>query len=204
MTNEELTNYYADLLILQYRGKPKAYDTVQAVIRALIVFNVMELMREGYSIDTAIGRQQDIIGKYLGVSRTITGIAIDRSYFWMIRYDQDPAVENRDGFALYGEDTGEIRWLSYAESALSLFDLTDEEYRTIQRLKIILNSSNLSTYNTDRLVNELFDGNVEFTDNGDMSINYTFPADQERLVTIAQSQGLIPRAMGVSLTINYV
>ena len=37
MTTKELVNYYANLLILQYRGKPKAYATIQATATPIII-----------------------------------------------------------------------------------------------------------------------------------------------------------------------
>jgi hypothetical protein len=36
-TDQELIDYYADLLILQYKQKPKAYATIQTIVKNVIM-----------------------------------------------------------------------------------------------------------------------------------------------------------------------
>ena len=74
MTTNELIAYYANLLILQYLGKPKAYATVQAFVSPAIMDQLPLLVRDAFILDTAIGVQLDTIGKYAGVVRTGYGI----------------------------------------------------------------------------------------------------------------------------------
>lgn len=71
MTNEELIEYYRNLLIIQYTSKPKAVDHVKAVVKILIILELLVSVENAYDIDTAIGVQQDILGKYLGISRNV-------------------------------------------------------------------------------------------------------------------------------------
>ena len=42
-------------------------------------------MRDGYNLNTAVGAQQDILGKYVGVNRVITGVDFTRQYFGFMR-----------------------------------------------------------------------------------------------------------------------
>lgn len=61
-------SYYSNLLILQYHDKPKAKATIEACV------NLMpdDLMREvlgGFDIETAVGKQLDILGEYVGTDR---------------------------------------------------------------------------------------------------------------------------------------
>lgn len=69
MTTLEIINYYANLLILQYVGKPKAYATIQAFATMPIMDQLPTQVQNAYNIDTAVGVQLDVLGKYVGVSR---------------------------------------------------------------------------------------------------------------------------------------
>lgn len=64
----EVDEYYANLLIMQYHNKQKARDTIKASTHAIpdeLVTNV----ENGFNVDTAVGKQLDILGKYIGADR---------------------------------------------------------------------------------------------------------------------------------------
>lgn len=69
MTTQELINYYANLLIIQYRGKPKAYATIQTLVEPVIMDQLPISVQAAFEISTAVGDQLDVIGKYVGASR---------------------------------------------------------------------------------------------------------------------------------------
>lgn len=76
MSTEELAEYYANLLIMQYRSKPKAYATVKAQVTPVFMDQLPTQVQAAYNIDDAVGVQLDVLGKYVGVSRngyTLTG-----------------------------------------------------------------------------------------------------------------------------------
>lgn len=204
MTNAELIQYYLNLLIIQYRSKEKASATIEALLESEIIFELISSVSGGYNIESAVGDQLDIIGKYVGVSRTITGTVFDRSYFHLIEYSETPPIAGKEGFAEYGDPAPDAQFRSYIEDNQSLYALTDAEYRIIIKLKIVQNSSNYSTKETDDLITDLFGTSVIFTDRQDMTISYIFPENQQRLVQIAQSQNLIPRAMAVGASVSFI
>jgi hypothetical protein len=72
MTDLLLQEYYSDLLILQFKGKPKAEATIKAVVKPIIIFELAEAVKNGYNIDTAIGVQLDVLGKYIGLRRALS------------------------------------------------------------------------------------------------------------------------------------
>ena len=76
--NTTLIEYYADLLIIQYKTKANASATITAIIKALMIYDIITDVKNGYSLDTAIGRQLDVLGKYTGVSRSIDGVDFTR------------------------------------------------------------------------------------------------------------------------------
>lgn len=79
-TTQDLINYYAGLLILQYVGKPKAYATIQTLVTPVIMDQLPTQVMNAYNLtgsDVAVGAQLDVLGKYQGVTRSGTGLAGD-------------------------------------------------------------------------------------------------------------------------------
>jgi hypothetical protein len=69
MTTDELKQYYADLLILQYRGKPRARATIEAFVDLAIMDQLPLIVASAFALGAAVGVQLDILGKYVGVTR---------------------------------------------------------------------------------------------------------------------------------------
>lgn len=69
MTDQQIIDYYANLLVLQYRGKPKAYATIQTLVTPVIMDQLPTQVLNAFSLNTAVGVQLDVIGKYQGVTR---------------------------------------------------------------------------------------------------------------------------------------
>lgn len=75
-TTNELAEYYADLLILQYLNKPKAWATVKGTVLPIIMDQLPLAVQDAFSVDGSEGVQLDVIGDYVGASRnayTFTG-----------------------------------------------------------------------------------------------------------------------------------
>lgn len=62
-------SYYSNLLILQYHNKPKAKATIENTV-ALLPDDLILEVGEGFDIETAVGKQLDILGEYAGVDRS--------------------------------------------------------------------------------------------------------------------------------------
>ena len=72
MTTQELIDYYADLLILQYLGKPKAYATIQTLVTPVVMDQLPVDVMNAFDLtgsNVAEGVQLDVLGKYVGASR---------------------------------------------------------------------------------------------------------------------------------------
>ncbi len=69
MTDTELKRYYANLLLLQYRGKTNAYATIQALVKPVIMNQLPLAVQSAFDLETAVGKQLDVVGKYQGVTR---------------------------------------------------------------------------------------------------------------------------------------
>lgn len=71
---QELIDYYVNLLIIQYKGKDKAEGMVGAFVEQAIINQLPLSIEDAYNIDTAVGKQLDIVGKYQDCSRVISGV----------------------------------------------------------------------------------------------------------------------------------
>lgn len=73
MTLEELKKYYVDLLIIQYRSKTKARGHIEAMVSPFLCDLLPLAVRDGFDLNVCTGVQLDVIGKYVGADRIITG-----------------------------------------------------------------------------------------------------------------------------------
>ena len=79
--NSELISYYINLLIIQYRNKPNASGTIEALIKSLMIYDLIRSVENGYDVETAVGVQLDVLAKYVGVQRVSTGLDFERVFF---------------------------------------------------------------------------------------------------------------------------
>jgi hypothetical protein len=202
--NTALTEYYKNLLIMQYRDKVKALGHIDNVVRAGMIFDIMIAVRDGYNIETAVGAQQDVLGRILGVSRTITGTTFTRAYYGYALYG-DTAPFTFKPMMLYGSVAPDVQFRNYTEGEQSLYDLTDEEYRIIQKLAVVRNMSNASVKSIDDILNVLFGAECYFMDRMNMTIvSYMVGAKWSRIFQIAKSSGLLPNPAGVGTSLVVV
>lgn len=109
MSDQELIDYYANLLIIQYIGQPKAYAMIQALVTPVIMNQIPISVQNAFNLITGIlgpvasGVQLDVIGKYAGVTRSgygFTGMPItlnDNDFLILI---QMAIVQNNAGSSL--------------------------------------------------------------------------------------------------------
>lgn len=64
----DYSKYLSNLLIIQYHDKPRAKATIEAIGKDFPV-DLIFAVRDGFSLETAVGKQLDILAKYLGTDR---------------------------------------------------------------------------------------------------------------------------------------
>lgn len=85
MTLAELCDYYADLLAYEYWGLPNANRQMRLYAKQMVGDLLVQQVLNAYNIDTAVGAQLDVLGKYLGTTRQLApGNAL--SYFGLWTY----------------------------------------------------------------------------------------------------------------------
>jgi len=103
MTTGQIIKFYSDLLILQYKGKPKAYAHISLIVEPPIMNQLALNVQSGFNITTAIGNQLDLLGKYVGVTRSGNGFTgpitlVDDDFRVLLRF---AILSNNVGSSLY-------------------------------------------------------------------------------------------------------
>lgn len=75
------TKYYINLLIKQYHNKSKAKGTIETLTKSecLSYNNIISKLNSSFNIETATGKQLDLIGKIIGRSRIFEGIEFEET-----------------------------------------------------------------------------------------------------------------------------
>lgn len=193
------TDNYRKLLIVQYADKPNAIAHINNIIGSLEdVYDLANLFEEAFDVDLAVGKQLDIIGKIVGISRRVP-FSVRKNYFGF-----DDNIINA-----YPMDDKFISVVSYSfkdkfEIPYTTSELIDRDYRLFIKAKIIYNYTKAKMIdNSDRLsmqntIDYLFENKAYIVDNQDMSfsIYIDFSWDLEFLQYIKQAD-LIPRPQSV-------
>jgi len=195
-TLKDIVSYYQDRLILQYRGQPKASQTVAIYAKQAVLDYVTQQLQIAFDVYTATGAQLDIIGKYVGVSRKIGPVGTVNTY-GLERY---AGGGNPNGWGRYGTSVNSgIIWMRYEYAQSNASDLKDDAYRTVILLQIILNSSNNTLSQIQHYLDTFFPGLITVTDNLDMTLTYYVSS----AVPLATStlQLFLPKPMGVGINL---
>jgi len=188
---------YSDLLIWQYKGKPRAVATAQ-LFDTLVTptWTGFQALPDTYDIDNAVGVSLDIIGRIVGVSRTLSAMS-PRTFFG---FEQTPS----GGPFTKGQRLGG-KWYRYGGATYDSAAANDDEMRTLIRLKVIKNYQTASVPNLMQALTVLLGGSyANVVDNLDMTM--TVYAIKSRVTPFVQfvldKLDLLPRASGVELLIN--
>ena len=195
---EDIKKYYANLLILQYRNKPKAQATIKIGCDIYTGNGLLFDFEYLLDIDNATGYTLDLIGKILGVSRMFVSDTPNVEFFTF-----DTKGETTNGFSTIGAPSNGI----FKRCDINYYDknaLSDTNFRIILKLKAIMNSVRSTWADLDRMYYTVFGDDLYFENNNDGTIEYfintdNIPAD---VISAIKQQGLLKAPLGVSYTIN--
>lgn len=198
----EIIDYYENLLIVQYHNKPKAQATIRALIEEAIASGILFDIRDGYDVETAVGVQLDVIGKYVGVDRFYEGQDLD-GYFAFTDYDEVTPDAGKRGFSEYSDYTSkEGKWLVYDNTLAIDLALNDDDFRILIKLKIVQNNSDHSHKSIDDSIFSAFGSDVIPDSTGNMVMYYFVPYTKSEILKVAIQKEILPRPMAVRL--NYL
>jgi len=198
----EILDYWQNTLIVQYHDKPKARATVRLLIEQMLASGILFDIRDGYDLETAVGVQLDIIGKYVGIDRFYEGQDLT-GYFALTDYAEVTPDVGKRGFAAYSEwVTKDGKTLIYDNSLSIDLRLNDNDFRTLIKLKIIQNNSDHSHKSIDDSIFATFGSDVIPDSTGNMVMYYFVPTTKTEIIKVAIQKQILPRPMAVRL--NYL
>ncbi len=189
-------DFYQSLLILQYKTLPKATAQVRVQARAAVAEMILSQIGPAFDLETAVGNQLDILGKYIGVPRNI-GPPDAVEYFG---YALAGGGGNTNGYTLAagGVNLTGIYYRANGGQRQST-DLTDVQYRFVMKLKIVLNTSDNTMYSIQKYIARFFPGLISVVDNHDMTMTYTVSPSVPLPSSVLAAY--LPAPMGVGINV---
>jgi len=195
---ETSIEYYKDLLLYQYINLPKARATIGLLVSQAIVDLLPIELSNAFDIETATGPQLDILGEYIGFDRYVVG-AVSRDYF--TADDYITPITDGFGFTDYTKPAQNSNATFYSYNNYNkLTALDDSEYRLLLKLKIILNTSQMSLYDIVTLIKTYFGDTIVVGDGANMWLYYFVASSISRIATIAYNERLLPKPIGVGIS----
>lgn len=190
-----MTNFiqaYLDLLIYQYYNKPNAQAEISAILDSFNnIFDLYNSFETEFDLDVAKGKQLDIIGRIVGLSRTVP-LLIPKKYFG---FDDDT---NTFPFDELFSDIVTYPFKEVDEQEYTDGQLNDTDYRFFLYAKIAKNFANSDIVSINEIVAYLFNDLAEVVDNYNMSLDLYIDATIDvDLVRAVQQLNLLPKPQGV-------
>lgn len=198
----DVVNAYTGLLILQYAALPNASAHVQALMQAIVQDQIINKVRTGFNLDTALGAQLDILGTYRGVPREVFGSA-PGSYWALVEY-ADPSPGSYFGIAEYADADPTWNTMQYIDVDSLAYTLTDNQMRRLIKLRAAMESTPFGLADLDNILYSVFGNYVNVVDNENMSIVYQhnhLDPDPDLLWAVTVLAGALPHPAGVSFTV---
>lgn len=195
-----IVKYYQDTLLYQWVNAPRARGTIGAFVQCAICDLLIHDVRDAYDLETAVGPQLDVVGEYMGLSRTVYG-TIDRPYFQLDNYLTGPDL-TLIGTTDYTDSTVNASSATYRYGFASeaAYNLENEEYRIMLKFKVTLNSGDMTFYAIQNALWATFGSSILAFDGTDMTMGYYVSAASARYAEIALGMGIMPKPMGVGLS----
>lgn len=182
---------YLNLITSAWRQKPNFVKTVSLDVSVQVrVQDLMKSMIPKFDIDSAVGVQLDVIGRWVGISRNISVPIVGVYFSW-------------DGALAVGWDYGVWR---DDRQPVNISSLPDDAYRTLIRAKIASNSWQGTTESAYDIWERVFQQYIILIqDNQDMSYDLVIAGGTVDSLTLALlTEGYIPlKPEGVRVNTYY-
>lgn len=211
-TLEDLQEYFADLIIIQYKNAPQNRALIKKLVD-LIFANNLALQIKDLTVDVekSIGAQLDVVGKWVGLDRYYDGIDLwDHPYLSYPYYStiQDQSFDQfQGGFSTYSNfadnDGGFLTYKAWQDIRTKVNAMGDEYFRTLIKLKIIKNSINHTCKNIDEAIWEWSNGKV-YTTWGLMEVTYHYDISYRNVMTLAGYKKILPKPTGCAIQLEEI
>lgn len=205
-----LTSEYTDLLIDEHRDQPRYKATVALSVEPLCeMMSICEMLKgPALDLDTAVGRELDILGEWIGLARQVP-FPMNSFYFtWnQTGSGEDVSVPEEPATAATGWDEG--KWFGIGDTMSGVQDLDDSEYRLLLRMKALANRWDGSAEGLYAILGTLKDRAVFIVEEipGELAVKVTIrPGSETKLTNVEKllvKSGIIP-LKPVGISIQYV
>ena len=203
---QDLQEYFADLIILQYRYAPENRELIKNLVNLIFANNLALQIRDlTVDVEKSIGAQLDVVGIWVGVDRYYGGELWTHPYlsypfYSTIKYSSYNQYQG--GFSTYSnfEDNngGFLTYKMWQSIRSNTNQIGDEYFRSLIKLKIIKNSINHTCKNIDNAIWEWSDGNV-YTTWDVMKLTYHYTPLYKDIITFAANKNTLPRPTGCTI-----
>lgn len=189
---------YADLLIWQYRNKPKAVSTIK-LFESIIGQGFIDLYRlqDVLNIETATGHQLDLVGKHVGQFRVINGYQL-RKFFGF--------RNSLNGLGFSQKRNGGGQWYRRRDPLADSVRLSDVDYRFLIKCRILKNYQTGTLPNLIEACRFIFGEGCHVVDNYDMTVTVSIPSkntsDFKKFAI--NHLDILPRQAGVQYLFNLI
>lgn len=191
---------YKDLLIKQYREKPKAEAHIEAFVDLFLQDGAIFHLLNTFDIEKAIGWQLDAIGERVGIDRNYKGLALKDRIFFAYGLGAVLPTSQFKGYGV-GTETGEI--LHDASVLTRDFLLNDDDFRKIIKFRVIANRGDHTEYSVEKVILETFSNEIKVR-SGFMEIIYDVSKNASNIVKVALIKGVLPKPRNTKITINII
>lgn len=208
-TSELLLDYYANTLIAQYYNKPKAIATIRALLGGtgpygLVADAIYTQVRDGFDLETAVGKQLDILGKLRGSRRYFASLDLSKTFLPLVDYD-DPDAGDYPGIANYDDEVQPPLTYTMRYEDFITNTLLDGDFRRVIKFLAALSSCDYGYATLDSICYAFFIGNVNLKVTGNMAITYQhLTSDTDDLFSIIRQMGILPAPAGVAISTEEV
>jgi len=193
-----LCAYYVSRLIVQFNGKPNATRLIALFAKKILCDDLATAVLNAYNLQTAVGPQLDVLGKYIGVGRDINP-AVQPNLFSFVDYN-GANPQGKNGWALYdGSSEADGAFLSYTSSGVPTTNLTDDQYAFVLQLKIGLNMQDGTLAQIQQFIATFLPGFVSVVDNQNMTLTYNVNVNVP--ISVPLIEEFLPKPMGVGINV---
>lgn len=200
---EDIKEYYANLLILQYRNKRKARETIKLWVDLFLCDGLILQLPDILDLDKASGECLDIIGKILGCPREVQGLVVDKNYFHFYKPPEGGTVFSQLGFSTV-DIPRKGSFKTIANSNLSLYELDNDNYRVLLKIKAVANVLRGTMADIDNALKFVFGNKAMMRNNKNLTIDYIIATNNPIAIQAASLKGYFKAPMGVTATVHIV
>lgn len=209
---KDLQEYFANLIILQYRYAPENRALIKSLVNLIFANNLALQIRDlTVDVEKSEGAQLDVVGKWVGIDRYFNGIDLwTHPYLALVNYE-DIAISNygefQGGFSTYENfETHEGGFLTYEawqDVRTKVNAMGDEYFRHLIKLKIIHNSINQTCKNIDDAIWKWSNGMVYTTWNT-MEVTYHYDKTYKNVMMLAAYKSILPHPTGCTIVLEEI